>query len=55
MRAALDDGPKTFGELMACLGTRDGREIVLALDELRQAGRLSRGEGGVYLIPGESA
>ncbi|MEE8332786.1 MAG: UbiD family decarboxylase [Alphaproteobacteria bacterium] len=50
VRAALEDGPRTFGELMACLGTRDGREIVLALDELRQAGLLSRGEGGTYLI-----
>ena len=50
VRDALEDGPRTFGELMACLGSRDGRDIVLALDELRQAGRLSRGEGGVYRL-----
>jgi len=51
VQAALEDGPKSFGELMGCLGSRDGREIVLALDELRRAGRLSRGEGGVYRLP----
>ncbi|MGH7095262.1 MAG: hypothetical protein ACREFB_17245 [Stellaceae bacterium] len=35
LRAALKDGPKYFEELMAALESRDGREIVRALDQLR--------------------
>jgi DNA-binding HxlR family transcriptional regulator len=42
VEAALADGPKFFQELMAATGSRDGREIVRALDGLRQAGRLDR-------------
>ena len=42
VEAALVDGPKHFEELMAATGSRDGREIVRALDVLRQAGRLDR-------------
>ncbi len=45
---ALADGPKTFEALMAATGTRDGREIVLALEVLRAAGRLSRDREGRY-------
>jgi len=40
--AALRDGPKYFEQLMAALGSDDGREIVLALEELRTHGRLQR-------------
>ena len=32
LRAALGDGPKRFEELMAALGSRDGREIVRELE-----------------------
>jgi len=46
---ALADGPKYFEELMAALGSRDGREIVLALDALRPEG-LDRDERGRYLL-----
>ena len=42
VEAALADGPKYFEELMSGTGSRDGREIVRALDGLRQAGRLDR-------------
>jgi UbiD family decarboxylase len=49
LEAALADGPKFFGELMAALGSRDGREIVRQLEELRGAGRLARDEEGRYL------
>jgi hypothetical protein len=35
---------------MALLGSRDGREIVLALDALRQTGRLVRDEEGRYAL-----
>jgi 2,5-furandicarboxylate decarboxylase 1 len=55
-REALEDGPKTFEDLCAALGSRDGRDVVLALDELRQAGRLTRvGEGEWAIVEGEDA
>jgi UbiD family decarboxylase len=47
--AALADGPKYFEELMTALGSRDGREIVLALDALRESG-LDRDEQGRYVF-----
>jgi 2,5-furandicarboxylate decarboxylase 1 len=42
VEAALADGPKFFEDLMAAVGSDDGREIVLALEELRRQGRLAR-------------
>jgi 3-polyprenyl-4-hydroxybenzoate decarboxylase len=42
VEAALRDGPKFFENLMAALGSDDGREIVLALEELYRHGRLKR-------------
>jgi UbiD family decarboxylase len=42
VEAALADGPKYFDELMAAVGSEDGREIVRTLDGLRRAGRLGR-------------
>jgi UbiD family decarboxylase len=42
VEAALADGPKFFEELMAATKSKDGREIVRALDVLRQADRLDR-------------
>lgn len=50
VEAALADGPKSFGEIMVAVGSRDGREIVRALDELRQADRLDRVEDGHYAL-----
>ena len=35
VRAALEDGPKSYSALMAALGIRDGREVVLELETLR--------------------
>jgi UbiD family decarboxylase len=46
VEAALADGPKTFETLMAALASRDGREVVLALEALRDAGRLAREKDG---------
>jgi 2,5-furandicarboxylate decarboxylase 1 len=40
---ALQDGPLYFREIMDALGSDDGREIVLELDELREKGVLARG------------
>ena len=50
VEAALADGPKRFEELMAALASRDGREVVLALDALRAAGRLTREKDGRYAL-----
>jgi UbiD family decarboxylase len=51
VRTALADGPKYFEELMAAMGSDDGREIVLALEALRQDGLLARetDKGRYYL------
>jgi 2,5-furandicarboxylate decarboxylase 1 len=49
VQAALADGPKYFEELMTAVGSRDGREIVLALDAMRNSG-LDRDEQGRYLL-----
>jgi UbiD family decarboxylase len=47
--AALADGPKHFEELMAAVDSRDGREVVRALDDLRPAG-LDRDPEGRYVL-----
>jgi 2,5-furandicarboxylate decarboxylase 1 len=52
VRAALADGPKHFAELMAAVGSRDGREIVRELDVLRGEGGLDRDDRGRYLSTG---
>ena len=53
VEAALADGPKPFGALVAALGSRDGREVTLALDGLRKSGRLARREDGAYALAAE--
>ncbi len=45
---ALADGPKTFIDLMMSIGTRDGREVLRAFDDLRKAGTLRRLDDGRY-------
>jgi 2,5-furandicarboxylate decarboxylase 1 len=50
--AALADGPKFFEDLMSAVGSRDGREIVRALDDLRRTG-LERDAEGRYFIKAE--
>jgi hypothetical protein len=47
---ALSARPMHFAELMAALGSNDGREVVLALDALRQRGMLSRGRDGEWTL-----
>jgi hypothetical protein len=49
VEAALADGPKFFEDLMAAVGSRDGREIVRALDALRQKGLDRDGEGRYFI------
>jgi UbiD family decarboxylase len=47
---ALAVGPASFLELMAALGSKDGREIVRQLDELYDAHRLGRLDDGRYVL-----
>jgi 2,5-furandicarboxylate decarboxylase 1 len=42
VRQALTDGPKFFEELMAAVGSDDGGDVVIALEELRNEGILQR-------------
>src|SRR5215470_4366377 len=46
----LQHEPASFVELMAALGSRDGREIVRALDALYAADRLGRRDDGKYVL-----
>jgi len=51
---ALQAGALFFTELMEAIGSRDGREVALALDELRNQGQLGRDADGRYhLVPSE--
>jgi UbiD family decarboxylase len=50
LRAALEDGPKSFETLMAATGSRDGREIVRELDQLRGAPGFARDKDGRYSL-----
>jgi UbiD family decarboxylase len=51
IEAALADGPKFFEQLMVAVASRDGREIVRELDQLRQTRGLTRDGEGRYLLP----
>ncbi len=55
VEAALADGPKYFEELMTALGSRDGREVVLALEPLRANGTLGRDADGRYVVKAQPA
>jgi hypothetical protein len=39
-----------FAKLMSMLGSRDGREIVLEIERLRDAGLLDRNDDGEYYL-----
>ncbi len=53
VRQALESGPKSFRELMEATGSRDGRDVVIALDAVRQELGLDRTKDGKYQIKGE--
>ena len=40
---------------MTSLGSKDGREIILALDVLREKGQVTRGENGEWALRTEGA
>src|ERR1700689_3640831 len=50
--AALAAGPASFLELVAALGSKDGREIVRQLDALYAEQRLGRLDDGRYVLKG---
>jgi 2,5-furandicarboxylate decarboxylase 1 len=50
IEAALADGPKFFEDLMAAVGSRDGREIVRALEALRAKAAIERDAEGRYFF-----
>jgi len=52
VEATLAAGPATFLDLMAAVGTRDGREILPTIDKLYADGRLGRLDDGRYTIDG---
>jgi 2,5-furandicarboxylate decarboxylase 1 len=53
IEAALSDAPKSFEELMSAVASRDGREVVRALEALRGKAALERDADGRYLIKGK--
>ncbi len=50
VRQALEAGPIYFAKIVESLGSTDGREVALALDELRGAGELVRDRDGRYQL-----
>jgi hypothetical protein len=52
---ALADGPKYFEELMSAVGSRDGREVVRAIEALRDKTALDRDAEGRYVMAGQPA
>jgi 2,5-furandicarboxylate decarboxylase 1 len=50
LRAALAHGPKSFEQLMAAVGSRDGREIVRELEALRAEPGFGRDKEGRYAL-----
>jgi 2,5-furandicarboxylate decarboxylase 1 len=50
VRAALEDGPKRFEELVAAIGSRDGRDVVRELETLRAHAAIGRDAEGRYLL-----
>ena len=52
VEAALGKGPRYFAQLMEDLGSTDGREIGLALADLREAGKVERLRNGEWALKG---
>ncbi len=50
VRQALEAGPKYFGEILSAVGSKDGREIAIELDQMREAGELTRLDNGEYAL-----
>ena len=50
VRAALEDGPKRFEQLIAAIATRDGRDVVRELEALRADRAIGRDGAGAYVL-----
>jgi UbiD family decarboxylase len=50
VEAALSEGPKTYLDIMSALQTKDGREILVAFDDLLSEQRLKRLDDGRYSL-----
>ena len=50
VRQALEDGPRSFRDLMEATGSRDGRDVIVALDAVRHESGLERLPDGKYKI-----
>jgi UbiD family decarboxylase len=50
VRAALETGPKTFRDIMEATGSRDGRDVIVELDDVRSQGDLDRTPDGRYAL-----
>jgi 2,5-furandicarboxylate decarboxylase 1 len=50
VRQALAAGPQSFRELMEAIGSRDGRDVLIALEELRSEGLLERAPDGRHKL-----
>ena len=51
VRQALEQGPQSFRDLMEATGSRDGREVLIALDEVRRDVGLARTPEGRHQLP----
>jgi 2,5-furandicarboxylate decarboxylase 1 len=47
---ALAAGPMFYADIVAAIGSEDGREVAVALDALRREGRLARDRDGRYAL-----
>ena len=54
VRQALEGGPMYFAQIMDAVGSQDGREVALALDELREEGILARLDDGQWTLKTEA-
>jgi len=55
VKQALERGPRTFRDLMEATGSRDGRDVVIALDAVRREVGLQRTPEGRYKLPDQKA
>ena len=55
VRQALDEGPQSFRDLMEATGSRDGRDVLLALDVVRGEVGLDRLPDGRYRLKGQNS
>jgi len=54
IRQALERGPQFFAQLLASTGSTDGREVAVALEELRRQGLVERGTDGEWALSASS-